>query len=301
MHYYYSDEGEEKVKHFSLLVTLLMLLTPLTYAATVSVSPPRIIKENLLVDSSLQEIIVLSKNDNHPVTIEVTLEGQAKDWLTHPSSIEFKENEEKLRVPLDIKVPTNTPLGQYSASIKYIVKGKDNIHAAFAVPITLIVTDKIDTYYQVKHINAKQNQDNIDISFELYNKGNTKSGPSQVILNVLDQTKENILFTQQKDIGTIDAFTFANKDIIFETKLQQGNYWLNIELIGQEQTYSEEIFFEKIDSALNKDTQENDQQTTITQKPKEIIGLSQDSFWVITLIILAFIVSILRSALRGGR
>lgn len=267
-----------------LFVLVFILSIPLTTATSMGISPARIIKENLMPGSELHDIIILSKSSEQNVEILSEVHGDAKEWIIHPRKIIFDENSKNLRIPLEIKVPENTELGNYSAIINYFVVGDSNLHMAFSFPISLNVTDKKDFNYQIKHVEVRQENNQTVILFEVHNKGNVFSGPTVIEIEVLNNDNKDIIQKSKAKLGKIKPFTISDNNAVFDTKLKRGNYWVNVKLSSKNQKFNEMVFLEVSSPSNNKLTGH-----TVKEVQNKNLFLQNQ---LLTLLFLTFTVSI---------
>ncbi len=226
------------------LMVILLLILPFAAASDIGVSPSKIIKHNLLRDSSLEETIILSRSSGENISITTTVTGEASGWITYPADILFSEEDRLIRHPLKITVPKDADLGKYTATVDYFILGKDNLHMAFSIPISLQITDEEDMSYTIKHIKSKQENSSIIISFEVYNKGNVYSGPISASIEISNNGDKQVVYEGEGAIDKVRPFSIEERHAVFDAKISPGNYWINVNLEGNGQQYNEKIFFE---------------------------------------------------------
>ncbi len=232
-----------------IILLILLMQVPLATAMSLGVSPSRIIKDNTLSGSEFEEELILSKSSRHPIPLQITLEGNASSFIAHPDTIIFSENKSTMRVPFTVRIPENTVLGDYTATIQYLVVGESNVHMAFSIPVSITVTDEEDAAYQVKHVNPKQKGSQTIISFEVHNKGNIESGPDTIEIKIINNADNAVVYEEKKSIQMIKPFSKEKKEIIFDTQIGRGNYWVQVGLSGENlngeiNSYQEKVFLE---------------------------------------------------------
>lgn len=250
----------------------------------ISISPPRFVIE-VLPDSVLEKTVTLSSLEHDSEIMYVSIEGEAREWISHPLQMHIPKNKEKFESILNIQIPNEVSPGNYSARVNYLIPGEKNVDAAFSVPVLLIVTNKAHTGYAIRDLKAIQKK-NLSLSFTLYNNGNADFGPAVAEVKVLDNLRKSMVYEGKKNIAAISAFRTESVLIDFGTSLPRGNYWIDfsIPMYG----YKETVFLE-----ADKITQ------TIQNSPADSsISSSIPAFFAAIIILLVLAVYLLKKRLK---
>lgn len=240
-----------KLKIFLTLIVLCIFYPHIVWGF--GISPTNISNLTLLPDTEYDEEIMFSHtptdqdlNINYRIVLPKT-----DNWITVADNqpIFFPKNQSRLPIKIHIKIPPNTPYGNYSGIITFTeskssgdVSGGSNTILGGTIELNFIVGTIKQTGFLLKNISPSQAEAGLKISsfltpghleipITLENTGNTKNSPDKVIINVYDTNEKKLIDTLIiKNIEKIQPFTSQKILLSTPTNLREGDYvmYLNI-------------------------------------------------------------------------
>jgi hypothetical protein len=214
------------------------------------ISPPLIQNHQLTPGSTYkQEIMLLRGNPDEDSKVQVDIAGpEIYSWISIDKGNSFILPKGQYRVPIVVtfKVPMNAALGDYVGYMDIKVSSADESVASSAsialgsrVDIDLALTNIVQSDFLVRLISVPDfiisGSPKIKVVMNLENKGNVKTAPSQVAIEVWDSSKQKMLQSSvDKSINQIDPFSTTAVTAEFPTNLPPGQYLAKIRVYKEQ-------------------------------------------------------------------
>jgi hypothetical protein len=223
-----------------MLVTSCLLFFPIkNVQAGFGVSPPYVNESHLLPGSHYETIVYLSQSDPSNLTYcDVTIdESEIQDWITIDQGFYFPFWDNLFPMGVNIDVPENVSLGNYSGFIrvrKLVYDqpgGQITVVLGARIDVSLTVIDYNYTSFEIDIIYT----DTIHISEPMIvrllidNHGNTYTCPPYVIVDTYNSPNTQLLETHNLTNWT-PAPPFTRSWITNQCQLNLpcGNYWNHV-------------------------------------------------------------------------
>lgn len=262
-----------------ILLPALIFVLFLTWATVVragfGVSPP-LIKNHQLTPGSIykQEIMLLRSSAEEDLKAQVKVDApEIASWISIEQGESFILPKGELQVPLvvNFKIPKGAELGNYTGYINVKIvpvtdKGASGVAIALGarIDIDLALTNVSQSSFLVRLVSIPDFERlgrpwswkfwaplydrlfyKIRLVMNIENKGNVKTSPSKVAIEVWDLSKKK-MFQSSVDSSIKKIQPFSTEEAIaeFPTKLPVGQYWAKIRIYnGQEVVNYYEIAF----------------------------------------------------------
>lgn len=233
------------LKTLSLFCIILILLSGTV--AAISVSPPRIILDDVLKGSSVRQSVLLSGIE-HGSTVTVTLQGDGAEWISIPLGTQFSFPEsETITLPFVLTVPEQAPNGDYRVNAQIIASpepttGEGNVAAVstgILVEISFSVTGDEVRKYRVTHMSIPRFETGspLTVVLTIDNDGNVIARPARVDVQVADKDRTTTLFSDSATPAKgVDAFSVGEISVSFDADLLPDLYFADITVHTDEGT-----------------------------------------------------------------
>jgi hypothetical protein len=248
-----------------ILLPLLILVLFLTWAGTVragfGVSPPLIRNHQLSPGSTYkQEIMLLRSSAEEDLKAQVKLNApEIASWISLDKEESFILPKGELQVPLVVtfKIPKGAELGNYTGSINVKIVPADEKNASGVaialgarIDIDLALTNISHSDFLVRLVSVPDFERlgkpwnwkiwsplfdklfyKIKLVMSIENKGNVKTAPTRVSIEVWDLAKKNMLLkSEDRSVKKIKPFSTEEVTAEFPTTLPAGQYWAKIKI-----------------------------------------------------------------------
>ncbi|MDD4902019.1 MAG: hypothetical protein PHE24_02680 [Patescibacteria group bacterium] len=252
-----------------ILLPLLVLVLLFSWAngvrAGFGVSPPLIQNHQLTPGSTYkQEIMLLRSDAADDLKAEVKVNApEIASWITLDQGGSFVLPKGKLQVPMVItfKIPKGAELGNYTGAIDVkVAPASENgagvsIALGARIDIDLALTNVSQADFLVRLVSIPDFERlgkpwdwkiwapifnrlfyKIRVVMNIENKGNVKTAPSQVTIEVWDLSKKKMLQSSvDRSIKKIDPFSTAAVTAEFTTHLPAGQYWVKVRIYKEQE------------------------------------------------------------------
>jgi len=243
----------------NIIINTIILILLINHAYGLGVSPSRVDTENLMRGSSFQKEIYLS-GVLPGETIDMSIEGGMKDWISISGGNRFEFKEMKsMPVTIRIDVPKDVENGRYTSSIRISTLGKNSEEKQNEVSIisgvTLSISGEITGEqikdYRIRSIAVPVTEEGQDMKFvmRIENNGNVIAKPSSLKIEVLDKYKIGQYFLKNiKITDGVAPHSESESTIFLENRLGPGDYWAILEVMDGDKTiYNDEIIIEVVE------------------------------------------------------
>jgi hypothetical protein len=253
-----------------ILLPLLVLVLFLSWATSVragfGVSPPLIQNHQLTPGSTYKQEIMLLRSDAAE-DLKAELNIKASDiasWISVDQGNTFILPKGQLQVPMvvNFKIPSNAQLGNYTGYIDIKVSpagssgaGGVSIALGARIDIDLALTNVSQSNFLVRLVSLPDFERlgspwswkvwapvfnhlfyKAKLVMNIENKGNVKTAPSKVAIEIWDLSKQKMLQSSvDKSIKKIDPFSTAAVTAEFPTLLPVGQYWAKIRIYKEQE------------------------------------------------------------------
>jgi hypothetical protein len=252
-----------------LLPTLILILF-LSWAACAragfGVSPPLIQNHQLTPGSTYsQEIMLLRSEADDELKAEINIDApDIASWISLDQGNSFIMPKGEYQVPMIVtfKVPKNASLGNYTGSMDIKVSPVDgsaaggvSIALGARIDIDLALTNVSQSDFLVRMVSIPDFEllgspwnwkvwapifnrlfYKITLVMNIENKGNVKTAPSKVAIEVWDLGKQKLLQSSvDKSIKKINPFSSGTVSAQFPTHLPPGQYWVKVRIYKEQE------------------------------------------------------------------
>ena len=251
-----------------ILLPLLALVLFLSWATAVragfGVSPPLIQNHQLTPGSTYkQEIMLLRSAAAEDLKADVKINApEISSWITLDKGESFILPKGELQVPMVVtfKVPKSAELGNYTGAMDIKVapasdSGGVSIALGARIDIDLALTNVSQSDFLVRLVSIPDFERlgkpwnwkvwapifdrlfyKIKVVMNIENKGNVKTAPSKVAIEVWDLGKQRMLQSSvDKSIKKIEPFSTAAVSAEFTTHLPAGQYWVKVKIYKEQE------------------------------------------------------------------
>ncbi len=252
-----------------IFLSLLVLILFFTWAngvqAGFGVSPPVILNHQLTPGSTYkQEIMLLRSDAANDLQAEVSVNApEIASWITLDQGTSFILPKGQLQVPMVVtfKIPNGAALGNYNGAIdvKVAPVGGSGSGVSIAlgarIDIDLALTNVSQADFLVRLVSIPDFERlgnpwdwkiwapifnglfyKINVVMNIENKGNVKTAPSQVAIEVWDLAKQKMLQTSvDRSIKKVNPFSTGTVSASFPTHLPPGQYWVKVRIYKEQE------------------------------------------------------------------
>ncbi len=233
---------------FTLVAILFTSLAPAvvpTAQAAFGISPPWIKNENALPNSSFTGKITLSTNNPEQdmiVKTEVTGDRSLKKWLTiqNEDDLIMKKGQSQFPLFVDVNVPKRAGIGEYRGKLNIrlepLVKNNAGgiaiaLGAVADIEINVTGDAVVDFRVSSARIDPIREGENIKVSLNVENKGNTAIEEIELKAEIWNQTEDELIQTlegEQLD-SKLDAYANGLVNVTIPApELPEGSYWVKV-------------------------------------------------------------------------
>lgn len=221
------------------------VLPRVCFAEIFSVSPPRIIFDNLKPGSSSEKSIVVSGNTNGEYSIYTNEGDVVSTWLTQTNATRLPNGKDEIF--FKVSVPKDAKYGNYESFFTLIsesepssfVAARSKTNAGGRVSVQIIVgnkdveDEKLNWVEVLSATSAKKwgmfkIKGIVKTIFEMQNNGNVEMAPDSIRFEIFDKQNGKKLFERSEKIKAIPAFETKRVVVSFQTSLIDGDYRLTV-------------------------------------------------------------------------
>jgi hypothetical protein len=230
------------------------------------VSPPLIRNHQLAPGTTYkQEIMLLRSSAEEDLKAEVKVNApEIASWVSIDKGESFILPKDELQVPLVVtfKIPKGAELGNYTGSINVkIIPASEKSASGVAIAlgaridIDLALTNISQADFLVRLVSVPDFEQlgkpwnwkiwrpvfdrlfyKIRVVMNIENKGNVKTSPSRVAIEVWDLTRTNMLQSSvDRSLKKVQPFSTGEVVAEFPTKLPPGQYWTKIKIYKEQE------------------------------------------------------------------
>ncbi len=261
----------KKITIFLLLITGILVCSSVAHAGF-GISPPYVKTSKPIFPGSQfeQKITLLRSSADDEMQAEITINApEIESWINIRQGEVFDLPKDKLKVPMmvEVNVPDNAEIGDYKGYINIRIvpkKGVSGGGVAIAlgarVDIELTITNETFIDFNVRKVEIPAFEElarpwswkifsmffyRVKVLMNIENKGNVKTAPSKVHLDVYDISNKNLLASyEDTSIKKVEPFITKTVPASFATKLKAGQYWGKVKVYNENDiVYKDEIAF----------------------------------------------------------
>jgi hypothetical protein len=245
----------------ALVASVALLLLPVAVLATgdqtgIGTSPAYIRSENLLAGSHYEQEIVISRsNATNASTAVLELDApDINDWFSFDpgESIPLPAGEQRVTFTVNIDVPNNAQLGDYSGYLRVKLEEENNAGQIAVVPavrldINLTVTNQEERSVKVTLADIMDYPTNqpLVLTLKVVNEGNVAAGPTKATIVVSDLNENELSTLESTTIPTVQSFSTDEVEVSYsEHSLMEGDYFGLVTVYdGSTELYKDTIAF----------------------------------------------------------
>jgi hypothetical protein len=249
-----------------LLVLVLFLSWTNSVRAGFGVSPPLIQNHQLTPGSTYtQQIMLLRSSADEDLKAQININApEISSWISLNKGNSFILPKGDLQVPMEVtfKIPKGAELGNYTGSIDIkVVPASENgasgvsIALGARIDIDLALTNVSQSNFLVRLVSLPDFERlgspwnwrvwspifnrlfyKARVVMNIENKGNVKTAPSKVSIEVWDLSKQKVLQSSvDRSIKKVNPFSTAAVTAEFPTKLPVGQYWAKVRIYKEQE------------------------------------------------------------------
>lgn len=215
----------------SLFLALSLSMVSVASAFAIGVSPSTVRVENVLSGSSVPTEIVITRADGSgSAMVTLTVGGASGEYVTLPEgeTMTFPEGEQRLTVPLLVEAG-NLAGGEYEATFTVTMTsgvdeaggtGTSLMGASQAKVLFSVTNDAVEAYEITSaDMSASEVGEPIGFTYVMDNTGNVDTRPARVELEMVDETDDDNVLTQEfsgEEIAIVPAFTREEVSMFIE-------------------------------------------------------------------------------------
>ena len=221
--------------------------------ASIGVTPPRIITDNVLKGTSIEQSVTLvdvQEGDK----LSITLSGEGSEWISVSSENNFiVEHPKSEELVFTLNIPQKAPNGEYNVMAQVIAtpdekqEGQGNtasVISGIMVDIQFTITGEQVKQYIVRHITVPDIEVGMPITVvaTIKNEGNIIVKPTKVEIDVKDKETRDIIFSDEAAfITTIDPFLVGESIAILKnTNLAEDLYFIDVRIYDEDKEIRKE-------------------------------------------------------------
>lgn len=242
---------------YTLFACAAMLVAPLSAHAGLGVSPSSINVDTLKRGTTFTQEFVISRSD--PVEdLEALIQpdlGDLAQWVSFEPGLKvlLPKGEQRVSLKAIISVPADANLQDYEGVFRILASPK-NAPTGVAVvqgarvdlKLATTETSTFDLEIRTVTILDSYEQEELVMTMNVQNNGNTASAPTKIDLEVQDMQENNVKDLTTTDIDQAPAYEFSNVNARFGPHgLVAGEYFGVVQVYSAEEMISEErVVFE---------------------------------------------------------
>lgn len=242
---------------YTLFACAAMLVAPLSAHAGLGVSPSSINVDTLKRGTTFTQEFVISRSD--PVEdLEALIQpdlGDLAKWVSFEPGLKvlLPKGEQRVALKAIISVPTDANLQDYEGVFRILASPKDAptgvaVVQGARVDLKLATTETSTFDLEVRTVTILDSyeQEELVLTMNVQNNGNTASTPTKIDLEVQDMQENSVKELTTTDIDLAPAYEFSNVNARFGAHgLVAGEYFGIVQVYSAEEMISEErVVFE---------------------------------------------------------
>jgi len=225
-----------------LVLATLILLSQITFAANVGVSPATLTFKDVLRGGFAERPVMVIIDTIDPVDVTVTSRGEIESWLTFSKENFSVSKGKAFQLMVSVTPPSDTPNGNYTGFVTVkssrLSQGQEGHATGLIIPtldifVTVQVTDKEVKKCRATGFKVASVEENDDIIFEVdvLNEGNIRINPS-ITFDIWDQDSINLVKQSEYSQTQIKPTQTSHMLIrIPSSDLDLGQYWVDMSAI----------------------------------------------------------------------
>jgi len=222
----------------SILATLI-ILTQLTSAVNIGVSPANVEFKDVLRSGYAERPITITIDSEIETQIEIETYGNTSEWINFTSETLKVSKGKPLQIMVSVSPPYDVPNGNYTGFLRIKsskLGASQEGHATgliipmLAVEIKTQVTDQEILECQASNfkISNAEEGDDVIITLDIENQGNIRISP-KTTLDIWDQSSTTLI--AQKEFYPTQIIPTQKDQFVFKlssSDLELGQYWVDI-------------------------------------------------------------------------
>ncbi len=221
------------------------------------ISPPKVANEHLLPGSDFEQIIYLVRGKpDKTLLASVKIDApEIEDWIKIEQGLEFEVPKGVQQFPMKVivNVPKEAILGTYKGTIivntapleQTKEQGGMAVRVALGaeIQIDLRISNQEFSDFSIQRIVIEdiEKESPIKLALKIQNKGNVRTGPTKVFLEVWDKYHNQLLYSKEKDISErIDPFQIKEIFVEFSNDLEEGQYWAELKIYENDEVFEQD-------------------------------------------------------------
>jgi hypothetical protein len=254
--------NNKMIKTLKTLLTLSFFFLFATPAlAGFGISPADVYNTHLKPGDNFEKEITLSRSDideDLKVVIETDLK-EAESWFQFEPGKEFifPTGQSRLVLKIKVNVPNNAELKTYQGIIRIKASSVDTQNSGVSIvkgarmEVNLVTTSLDVSTLVVKGMSISEvhDSDPIKLLMNIENKGNTKTAPTKVTLEIQDLTQKTIETQEDSSLEKIDPNISKEITAEFKNNLKGGEYFGLVKIyLDDKLIHSDRLVFKVINA-----------------------------------------------------
>lgn len=220
-------------KNLVLILLAGLFLTNLVSA--IGVTPPRIVIDEILKDSSVEQTVrLVDIEEGTPVSVQ--LSGEGSEWVSVKNGREFIFSDDTDEVTFLVDIPEKAPNGEYKVSAQILTSSKDvvqgsntaSVVSGIMVEIKFGVSGDEHKDYSIRKIfiHSFEVGTPLTVTMDIKNNGNVLAKPDMVELDIKDKVSKQIILSEEtKTSGSVEPFQAGESIATFNVDLEEDFYF----------------------------------------------------------------------------